>query len=178
MFGLFKSKDPEIKVIDKVWMSKNAKMNACRQMAEVDPSIVFVAWFEETQLEFQTILPSSSVVVLAKDVRYDGVRDKMVVFVEHHPITAEEQSVFKKLYLKEANVLSGMDEQLFLNFGGARTIEMMKRLGLKEDEVIAHSMISKSIRRAQKKIEKSMTNVATTSQSKWFEANIPRESRL
>ena len=43
MFGLFKKKDPQVKVIDKVWMSRVAKVNACRQMFEVNSSIVMVA---------------------------------------------------------------------------------------------------------------------------------------
>ena len=38
-------------------------------------------------------------------------------------------------------------------FGSERIAKMMDRMGLKEGEVIQHSMISKSIERAQKKVE-------------------------
>ena len=38
-------------------------------------------------------------------------------------------------------------------FGSDRIAKMMDRMGLKEGEVIQHSMISKSIERAQKKVE-------------------------
>lgn len=38
-------------------------------------------------------------------------------------------------------------------FGSDRIAKVMDRLGLKEGEVIQHSMISKSIERAQKKVE-------------------------
>lgn len=40
------------RVIDKVWMSKAAKLKACRQMLTVDPSCVFIAWFEATRNDF------------------------------------------------------------------------------------------------------------------------------
>src|SRR5438046_7762113 len=38
-------------------------------------------------------------------------------------------------------------------FGSARIASLMDRMGYKEGEVIQHSMISKSIERAQKKVE-------------------------
>ena len=37
-------------------------------------------------------------------------------------------------------------------FGSERIAKVMDRLGLKEGEVITHSMVSKSIERAQKKL--------------------------
>ena len=38
-------------------------------------------------------------------------------------------------------------------FGSERIASLMDRMGYKEGEVIQHSMISKSIERAQKKVE-------------------------
>jgi preprotein translocase subunit SecA len=38
-------------------------------------------------------------------------------------------------------------------FGSDRIAKIMDRLGIKEGEVITHSMVTKSIERAQKKIE-------------------------
>ncbi|WOC52117.1 hypothetical protein BPO_1470 [Bergeyella porcorum] len=38
-------------------------------------------------------------------------------------------------------------------FGSERIAKMMDRMGHKEGEVIQHSMITKSIERAQKKVE-------------------------
>lgn len=46
-----------------------------------------------------------------------------------------------------------LDDNLMRLFGSDRIAKMMDRLGLKEGEVIQHSMISKSIERAQKKVE-------------------------
>ncbi len=46
-----------------------------------------------------------------------------------------------------------MEDNLMRLFGSDRIAKMMDRLGLKEGEVIQHSMITKSIERAQKKVE-------------------------
>ncbi len=46
-----------------------------------------------------------------------------------------------------------LDDNLMRLFGSDRIAKMMDRMGLQEGEVIQHSMISKSIERAQKKVE-------------------------
>lgn len=46
-----------------------------------------------------------------------------------------------------------LEDDLMRMFGSGRIAGMMDRLGLKEGEVIQHSMITKSIERAQKKVE-------------------------
>ena len=46
-----------------------------------------------------------------------------------------------------------LEDNLMRLFGSARITGVMDKLGLKEGEVIQHSMISKSIERAQKKVE-------------------------
>lgn len=46
-----------------------------------------------------------------------------------------------------------LEDQLMRLFGSERISKLMDRMGLKEGEVIQHSMISKSIERAQKKVE-------------------------
>ena len=46
-----------------------------------------------------------------------------------------------------------LDDDLMRLFGSDRIVKYMDRLGLEEGEVIQHSMITKSIERAQKKVE-------------------------
>lgn len=48
---------------------------------------------------------------------------------------------------------ASLEDNLMRLFGSERIAKMMDRMGLKEGEVIQHSMISKSIERAQKKVE-------------------------
>lgn len=46
-----------------------------------------------------------------------------------------------------------LEDNLMRLFGSERVAKMMDRMGLKEGEVIQHSMMTKSIERAQKKVE-------------------------
>ena len=46
-----------------------------------------------------------------------------------------------------------LEDNLMRLFGSERIAKMMDRMGLDEGEVIQHSMITKSIERAQKKVE-------------------------
>ena len=46
-----------------------------------------------------------------------------------------------------------LEDDLMRLFGSERIAKIMDRMGLKEGEVIQHSMITKSIERAQKKVE-------------------------
>jgi hypothetical protein len=174
MFGLFKSKSPSVKVIDKVWMSQKAKWNACVQMMLINPGCLFVAWFEDTrsQLEHLSSTQNAKVeVVLARTMDPAKAQNRMVVFTEHYPLSNVEQELFLKLNLKEVPVLSSLEEPLFMKFSGNNIIEMMKNLGMKEDEVIGHAMVTKAIRRAQEALEKSGRDQQAASQQEWFSVN-------
>ena len=46
-----------------------------------------------------------------------------------------------------------LEDDLMRKFGSERIAKLMDRMGLKEGEVISHGMVSKSIERAQKKVE-------------------------
>ena len=52
-----------------------------------------------------------------------------------------------------------LEDNLMRLFGSERIAKMMDKMGLKEGEVIQHSMISKSIERAQKKVEENQFGV-------------------
>jgi hypothetical protein len=87
MFNLFKKSDG-VKVIDKVWMSKEAKWNACSKMLALNPSSLFVAWFEETVEELRPCLGLASnnkTLMLAQDITTDSIHERIVMFVEHYP---------------------------------------------------------------------------------------------
>ncbi|HEY3429137.1 MAG TPA: hypothetical protein VGK39_00585 [Cyclobacteriaceae bacterium] len=174
MFGLFGGSDSKVKIIDKVWMSKDAKWRACASMLELNPTCVFIAWFEETRNELAQVLGKEESVQLAEKIDYANLKDKMVVFAEHYPLPQREQALFKSLNLKEVPIASSLDEPLFMKFGGERTIEIMKNIGMKEDEVIGHSMITTSIRRAQEKLERNVKiEKLAVSSKEWFVLNIP-----
>ncbi|HEX5170440.1 MAG TPA: hypothetical protein VFW11_14785 [Cyclobacteriaceae bacterium] len=175
MFSFLKSSPPEIKVIDRIWMSGQAKWRACEAMIQVDPNCLFIAWFEETLNELRSVLPPEKhqCTILARDVM--NVDGRMVIFVEHYPLASAEQALFEKLKLQEVPVLSSLDEPLFHLFGGEKMVEILKRLGMNDEEVLGHSMITKSIQNAQKKIGKQViADRPTTSQQRWVSLNTNR----
>lgn len=140
---------------------------------------LFVVWFEETFHQFQTALglpEHSPNLALAQDLTKTMVVNRLLIFCEHYPLRKAEQHLFLQLNLQEAVVISSLDEPLFEKFGGEKLTELMKRMGMKENEEIAHSMITKSIQRAQEKIaDKIATDRKAISQQEWFALNQAKE---
>jgi hypothetical protein len=171
MFGLFK-KDDSVKVVDKVWMTTQAKWNACAAMLHANPGCLFVAWFEETASALKDRLGNEAPVVLASEATYSHTKNKMVVMAEHYPLERTEQDFFKRLQLSDVPVLSALDEPLFMQFGGERTAELIKKLGMGEGEVLGHSMISSAIKNAQRKLARQVVSEQkASSMEKWFALN-------
>ncbi len=179
MFGLFKPKEPSVKVNDKIWINLPAKQEVCKQMLQANSACLFVAWFEESFHQFRSALslPENSVyLTLAQNITKSNIVNRMLIFVEHYPLRKMEQHLFLQLNLQEAVVLSSLDEPLFQKFGGGKLVELMKRMGMKEDEMIDSTMVTKSIQRAQEKIEETVsTDRKATSQQEWFLLNQPKE---
>jgi hypothetical protein len=172
MFGLFGNSDSKIKVIDKVWMSKEVKWKACASMLQVNPDCVFIAWFEDTYQQLSRELGGDGHVQLAAKIDFEKLRGKMVVFAEHYPLPQIERELFKNLNLKEIPVTSSLDEPFFRYFGGEKLIDTIRKLGMKEDEVIGHSFITSAIRNAQQKLEKKVRiEKAANSAEEWFALN-------
>ena len=70
-------------------------------------------------------------------------------------------------------VFSAMDEPIFKHFGSDKLIPLMKMMGMKEDEVIEHNMVSKSIIKGQEKIGEQVTlEQSAGSQEEWMRKNI------
>jgi hypothetical protein len=173
MFNFFGSKDQGVKVNDKVWISSEAKLNACKKMAAANPQAIFVCWFDETLMMLKSELPPDSLLLMARDLQSANIGDRMIIFAEHHPSTSVEQQVFLALGLTAVPVLSALDEPFFENFGGTGTIEMMRKLGMDENEALGHGMISKAIRNAQKKLaEKMKSDLPASSQREWIQRNL------
>jgi hypothetical protein len=176
MFGplkaLFKTSKPGVRIFDKVWMSADAKFKACTALVAANPNCVFICWFRDTYDTLNTFLSDNNLLMADRAVAANR-ENKMIVFAEHHPLSCKELTLFKALNLTEAPVLSSLDEPLFMRFGGERTLELMKKLGMKEDEVIGSNLITRALHNAQQKIEKQVTAEREAhSQQEWFALNL------
>jgi preprotein translocase subunit SecA len=99
------------------------------------------------------------------------------LFVEHYPIFSKEEAVLNKIDLLtdfKATICFyiSLDEPLLQKFGSDSIKGLMQKLGLKDNECIEHSFVTKSISNAQQKIEKKASNDSeATSQDAWFKKN-------
>lgn len=150
-------------------MYKKSKWSYCQKFLSENPKTVFIGWFDETITELEE--KNSAVTVLnARTVHKALVEGSIIIFIEHHPMKSKEDAVFDQLGLTEAIVLTALDEPLLMIFGGEKLIKIMQDLGMKDDEIIEHKMISQSIADAQEKIEKKVTvEQSMRSQSEWIE---------
>ncbi|NOQ72273.1 MAG: hypothetical protein GQ574_09745 [Crocinitomix sp.] len=101
------------------------------------------------------------------------------LFPNHYPTHDFETEILEKLIDLHDSVIGccfyiAMDDPLMRVFGSERIVTIMDRMGYKENEVIQHSMITKSISNAQKKIDKNVPNaLRANSQEEWFKVNLP-----
>lgn len=177
MFNFFKSKSPVVKVNDRVWMTEEAKFDACLEMQKIKPQVLFLHWFEGTRLallRFSELKGAPLESVYALKFKEMPLQSCIPVFIEHYPIADREQELFISLQLTQVNILSALNEPLFMIFGGARIIGLMEELGMQPNEEIEHPLISRSIFNTQKKIsEKIKFEKQAATQSEWFRQNLP-----
>ena len=98
------------------------------------------------------------------------------IFCEHFPLHTTEMKTYEtvsNLFKKpQIMVYQSLDQKLFEIFGSERIVSLMKSMGMQENESIEHSMISKAITNAQKKIEKKLrVEQKAKSEEEWFRLN-------
>lgn len=172
MFGLFGKKKDSLTVHDKIWITEKAKFDACINFKKENANIFLIAWFEETKNNLEEYFKENNLEVEVHLADLLSLMDqgKEFIFVEHHPLQTEEHRIAEKLGVQEITVLSSISEPVFSLFGGDKMVDMMRKMGMKEDEMIEHNMISKSIMRAQEKIaEKSRQHISARSQADWLQ---------
>lgn len=164
------------KIIDRVFMFEQSKWNYCLKIFSEKPQTIFIGWFQETidELEsnFRRSISLPVTILNARTVNKQQVDEASIIFIEHQPRKSKEDKFFKELGLSEIIVLSALDEPLLNAFGGEKLVDMMQKLGMKEDEIIEHKLVTQSITNAQEKIEKKvMLEQTARSQAEWIERN-------
>lgn len=177
MFNIFKKKTTGIHVSDKVVIDETAKLDAIILACEPDKKTVIIFWFDESLQQATTYwdnkITESISLLTAREAAVTRLDYQSIIFAEHYPLRAKEEELYHTLKLDTVQVYSCLREPLFQQFGGEKIIQLMKQLGMKEDEVIEHSMISKSIQKAQEKIATKLTiEQSARSQKDWLEKNI------
>lgn len=176
-FNLFGKKEKKTTFTDINYMSAKAKSEAVLRLAREEPDTIFLAWFADTAASYKQAFSREGIpesrVLETRQFHSAKAAGKKIVLLEHHPLRSKEDSLLKDLEEKSFTVYNSLDEPIFALFGSDRIIDLMKKMGMKEDEAVSHSLISKSVKNAQEKIEKKVTlEIPANSQKEWIGKNV------
>jgi hypothetical protein len=180
-FGLFGKKENNTfhkKFTNFIYASDIAKQKGIIQFALANSDAIFIAWFTNTAVSFKKQFLANNInedrIVEAKSfsaAKYNSVK---IVFLEHFPLRAKEERLVQNCMQEEFVFYNALTEPIFQYFGGDRIIELMRKMGYKDDETIQHNMIDNSLLKAQKKIAERVQFESNTwaSQSDWMLVNV------
>jgi hypothetical protein len=181
LFGLFGKKEKNDfvkKFTNSIYMSENAKQKAIVALAQDDGTTVFIAWFTYTVTQYRKIFATNNLddtrVVEAKTFSNAKYGNNTIVFLEHYPLRTKEEALVKNCLQENFIFFNSLTEPIFQYFGGDRIIDLMQRMGGQADEKIEHTMIDKSLLKAQEKIAEKVpfeTNTSS-SQQEWMLVNV------
>lgn len=177
LFGTNGAGNEERIFADKVFISSNAKMNACLQLAKDHPGWLFIAWFSQTAKTYRDYFMQNGLsefnLTEARLLHTAQLQNRTPVFLEHYPLHSKEIELVADWQQKNMVVFSSMDEPLFKHFGSDKMIPLIRLLGMKENEVIEHSYVTQSIVKGQQKIaDKVIIEQSANSQAEWMERNL------
>lgn len=194
MFGLFKSKKKEIITKDFIYKNEAVKYKSMLQHLKDQEKSVLIYYFEDTKNAVQEVL-NTAPINYSTDVNSfvtkvwlinantllnkSDIGNRTVFFAEHHPSFSRENEIKQHLLeiegIKEVIFYTSFEDKLLQLFGSERILQLMEKMGFKDDEVIEHTMISTSIERAQKRIDEKLSihNNNTRQRKDWFEINLP-----
>lgn len=186
---------------------KNRHLVAESESFIVSEKLVFVAsYFQNSEIAITSILeetnidyirvhdaissnPSKINVIKANTLLSEIFTDRLVqsnheiivLFAEHYPLFEKENSIISSMGMlgKKCSYCFylAFDEPVLQKFGAEKILALLSQLGIKEDEVISHPLISKAVVNIQKKIESEITNeLSASSMEEWFERNISNTS--
>jgi hypothetical protein len=123
-------------------------------------------------------LVSGEVVVSEATMATAHVRAALAILVaERHPLRSRDDTVLS--FAAECppstsvTYFCSLEDGLFERFGGSRVLEVVRRLGMPENEAIEHPWVSKSIEDAQRKVAQRVRGeVPARSCSEWLQSNL------
>lgn len=100
-----------------------------------------------------------------------------IIVSEHHPMYSRDQELVDTAARLGCDATLtfyfSLDDPLMKHFGSDSVKALFERLGIDKNECISHSLVNKSIRQAQEKIEKKVgKDLAAQSAEDWFKYNL------
>jgi len=177
-FDLFKKKEikPAIIKKDLVWINERGKLLGCIDLLQQRRNVALVAWFPDTRSRWLTLLNEENFfhdIWLVRETNPIQLANKQLIMLEHYPLKDKEEAFLSSFSNQEILVLNSLDEPLLELFGGGRIVNLMERMGLQENDMVEHSLITKSLVRAQEKLTQKVTlESPAQSMKEWFEKNL------
>ncbi len=161
MFSFFKKKETGPQISDEVWRSNGNLLEGLYRQWQQDPSLLVLCWFadrlEETETFFRDRGAQGVNLCMTRDYAAAKYPDNAVILLGHYPLPEKEAQFFATIHTDTIRIWSALDEPLFLHFGGQKIIALLDSMGMKPDEMIRNSMLTKAIHGAQEKIASKVT---------------------
>lgn len=101
-----------------------------------------------------------------------------ILFAEHYPLARVEKPILEKIATLSPDTIkvcfyASLEDPIMQAFGSDRITTLMKQLGMEENDVLEHKMISTSLQKAQEKVDSKVKNeLKTDSAKEWFLKNL------
>ncbi|MBS1978294.1 MAG: hypothetical protein JST46_13035 [Bacteroidetes bacterium] len=101
-----------------------------------------------------------------------------VFFTTHHTDKSAEQELLKVLTGNRDSPVNPvfclhLESPLLQQFGAKNILDMMEKLGMKDDDFVEHSLVTSAINRARQKIAKQvLVGKNADSEKEWFDKNV------
>ena len=199
LFGGKKQANVEV-VPDHIWITADAKFAGLTREAEKRSksetvAILLIAHFPDVLARLEEIVSQQTWDVpcevvpankldthLASRLNLDESEIIDVIVAERHPLPSvdkrlEEFADELPCRCRFSHHVS-LEDAVMRAFAGDWVKNMLKQLGMKEDEAIESQMVSRRIRQAQQKIEKrTIGSLDAKSAAEWLEKNCPELSQ-
>ena len=186
-------------VPDRIWMTTDAKFAGLARDAEdrshsESVAILLVAHFPDVLARLQEVaskqvwdvpcqaVPASHLNAdLAASLRLDKSAIIEILVGERHPLPSVDDRLAEfanelPCRCRFAHHVS-LDDAVMQRFAGESVKNMLKQMGMKEDEAIESRMVSRRIRKAQQKIEgRTSGDLDAESAWEWLKKNCPEPS--
>ena len=195
LFGGGKRSNVEV-IPDVIWLNNTAKLKGIRKDVVAQGSsgavgLLLVAHFPDVLEQLFKIAAENGnhipiKVSLAKDLSTDLVSEwsvnesatVAVIVGERHPLPKHDDEVlqFAESLPHQVRLIRhvSLEDPLMKAFAGEWVENLLRRMGMKEDEAIESNMVSRRIKAAQQKIEKeAFGDSDANSAAEWLAANVP-----
>ncbi len=115
-----------------------------------------IYFFDQTKDEMSQLLQAKNIstIEFVRGQDLSPTTRKKAMVLELHPLkTVSDKLIDQFSPDTEIQFWMGLDESILKMFGQERLVSMMSKMGMNEEEAIEHSMVGKSIERAQEKFE-------------------------